>query len=175
MHCPVAGDPLKSFADGIDLGLLVIDLAQRKRLRLNGRAERRGDGFDVVTRQVFGNCPKYIPCARVPDELAAAEEASEPLRRMTLDRSQQEWIRGADTFFIATRHPHAGTTPRARGGNPGFVHVVDDGRLAWPDYSGNRMFQSLGNLESDPRAGLLFLDFERGPRTLQVTGRATVD
>jgi hypothetical protein len=58
-----------------------------------------------------------------------------------------------------------------RGGNPGFVQVVNERRLVWPDYSGNSMFQTLGNLAVDPHAGLLFMDFAGGG-TLQLTGRA---
>ena len=170
---PIAGDPLEGFGDGADVGLLVMDLTQRKRLRLNGRAERRADGFDLVTRQVFGNCPKYIQ-SRISADGDAAREAGRPQRASALDDRQQDWIRRADTFFIATRHAEAGADASHRGGNPGFVHVLDGRRLAWPDYSGNRMFQTLGNLESDPRAGVLFPDFVRG-RTLQLTGRATVD
>ena len=104
----------------------------------------------------------------------AAREAGGAQRASALDDRQQDWIRRADTFFIATRDAEAGADASHRGGNPGFVHVVDGRRLAWPDYSGNRMFQTLGNLESDPRAGVLFPDFVRG-RTLQLTGRATVD
>jgi len=91
-----------------------------------------------------------------------------------LDDSQREWIRAADTFFIATRSREAGADASHRGGEPGFVDVVDGSRLAWPDYSGNRMFQTLGNLATDASAGLVFIDFEAG-RTLQLTGRAVVD
>jgi len=170
----IAADPLaESLSDGVAVGLLAIDFARRKRLRLNGSAMVRADGFDVLTREVFGNCPKYIQSRASED----AEEAQEAARRQltsALDDRQQDWIRCADTFFIATRHAEAGTDASHRGGNPGFVHVVGARHLAWPDYSGNRMFQTLGNLESDPRAGILFLDFARG-RTLQLTGRATVD
>ncbi len=73
-----------------------------------------------------------------------------------------------------SRCAERGADASHRGGNPGFVRVLDASRLAWPDYSGNRMFQTLGNLARDGRAGLLFIDFDTG-RTLQLTGRATVD
>jgi ferredoxin-NADP reductase len=61
-----------------------------------------------------------------------------------------------------------------RGGDPGFVTVVDDGRLAIPDYPGNNHYNTIGNLELDPRAGLLFVSFATGS-LLQLTGRVTVD
>jgi predicted pyridoxine 5'-phosphate oxidase superfamily flavin-nucleotide-binding protein len=175
---PIAGDPAgDALRDGVVVGLLVIDFANRKRLRLNGSVVVRADGFDVLTREVFGNCPKYIQ-SRVSEDAEeareAAREAARPQHTSGLDDRQQDWIRCADTFFIGTRHAEAGTDASHRGGNPGFVRVVDARHLAWPDYSGNRMFQTLGNLESDSRAGILFLDFARG-RTLQLTGRATLD
>ncbi|HSD11014.1 MAG TPA: pyridoxamine 5'-phosphate oxidase family protein [Candidatus Binatia bacterium] len=171
---PNACDPLaEALGDGVAIGLLAIDFASRKRLRLNGSAVARADGFDVVTREVFGNCPRYIQ-ARVAEDGEEASEAGKPQLASTLDDRQLDWINRADTFFIATGHAEAGADVSHRGGNPGFVRVVDARHLTWPDYSGNRMFQTLGNLESDPRAGILFLDFARG-RTLQLTGRATVD
>jgi uncharacterized protein len=86
---------------------------------------------------------------------------------------QQRLIRQADTFFIASHHPEGGTDASHRGGHPGFVSVLNDDRLVWPDYAGNTMFQTLGNISVNPHAGLLFIDFERG-RTLQLTGRASI-
>jgi predicted pyridoxine 5'-phosphate oxidase superfamily flavin-nucleotide-binding protein len=90
-----------------------------------------------------------------------------------LNAEQQTCIRRADTFFIATFHPEAGADASHRGGMPGFVTVLSPNELEWPDYSGNNMFQSLGNLSVYPKAGLLFVDFEGGS-TLQLTGEAEV-
>jgi hypothetical protein len=91
-----------------------------------------------------------------------------------LDRRQAALAARADTFFIASAHPQRGADASHRGGRPGFVEVSDDGRrLTFPDYSGNRMFQTLGNLAVNPRAGLLFLDWESGT-ALQLTGRARI-
>jgi hypothetical protein len=83
-------------------------------------------------------------------------------------------VASSDTFFIATAHPEAGADASHRGGNPGFVEVSGDGTtLLWPDYSGNAMFNTLGNLVADPSAGLLFLDGKRGG-ALQITGAAEI-
>jgi predicted pyridoxine 5'-phosphate oxidase superfamily flavin-nucleotide-binding protein len=70
-------------------------------------------------------------------------------------------------------HAEAGLDCSHRGGNPGFVRATGPDTITFPDYAGNNMFQTLGNLELDSRAGLLFIDFETGS-TLQLTGRATV-
>jgi len=84
------------------------------------------------------------------------------------------WIEGADTFFVATTAPGLGADLSHRGGTPGFVRVVDDRRLVWPEYVGNSMYMTLGNLELDDRCGLLFLDWEGGD-ALHLTGRAHID
>jgi len=78
-----------------------------------------------------------------------------------------------DTMFIATTNAEGQPYIQHRGGPPGFVEVVDEKTLRVPDYVGNSMFNTLGNLTVNPRAGLVFLDFERN-RTLQLTGRAEI-
>ncbi|MDX2167339.1 MAG: pyridoxamine 5'-phosphate oxidase family protein, partial [Deltaproteobacteria bacterium] len=90
-----------------------------------------------------------------------------------LDAAQRAWIAAADTCFIATAHPTRGADASHRGGAPGFVQVVDEHTLRWPDYAGNGMFQTLGNLATRPAAGLLFVDFASGA-ALQLTGSARV-
>jgi len=67
------------------------------------------------------------------------------------------------------RNTKSKPNPSHRGGNPGFVEVLDERTLRVPDYVGNGMFNTLGNFVSNPRAGLLFIDFEGG-RTLQLIG-----
>jgi hypothetical protein len=80
----------------------------------------------------------------------------------------------ADTFFIASYHPINGADASHRGGRPGFVKVRDATTLIWPDYAGNGLFNTLGNIVEYPRVGLLFVDFASG-RTLQVAGIAQID
>ncbi len=92
----------------------------------------------------------------------------------TLGAEQLDLVRGADTFFLGTTHPTRGNDASHRGGPPGFVRVEDERTLWWPDYPGNTMFNSLGNLAVDPAASLLFLDFATG-RSLHLSGRAALD
>src|SRR6185503_17409934 len=84
------------------------------------------------------------------------------------------FVRRADTFFVASRGPDGGLDVSHRGGAPGFVESMRDGALRIPDYPGNSMFNTFGNLLRDPRAGLLFADFEHG-HVLRLTGRARLD
>ena len=173
---PPAGDPLaRTLAAGpAPAGLLAIEPQTRRRLRVNGTAELDAGGVRLRTEQVYGNCPKYIARRAVVAEGAPEAPAPAAVRRDALSPADRARIARADTFFIATAAPGGGADASHRGGSPGFVAVHDERRLSFPDYAGNTMFMTLGNLEANPRAGLLFLDWERGD-TLQLSGRATVD
>ncbi|MCZ6587847.1 MAG: pyridoxamine 5'-phosphate oxidase family protein [Alphaproteobacteria bacterium] len=102
------------------------------------------------------------------------------IRGNRLTPSQSAWISAADTFFIASGHQGEGESPTYgmdashRGGEPGFVEVVSETRIQFPDYAGNNHFNTIGNLVLDPRAGFLFVDFASGS-LLQLTGRTTID
>jgi uncharacterized protein len=171
-----ADDPLAgALADDADVGLLLIDLATRRRMRVNGRARPAGTtGLEIATREVYANCPKYIRAREVA--LPSHEGSSLPPARRgsRLTAAQIRRLAAADTLFLASRHPVAGADVSHRGGARGFVHVAAPDRLVIPDYSGNMMFNTLGNLAADPRAGLLLVDFESGG-TLQLSGRARID
>ena len=168
-----AGDPLRgAIAQGTPIGVVVLDPERRRRIRLNGRsAGPLPDAIELHVEEVFGNCPKYIQ-ARAP-EPRASDRTGAARRGTELSSAQQAWIGRADTFFIASVHGERGADASHRGGQPGFVHVEGPRRLRVPDYPGNNMFQTLGNLTADPRVGLVFADFESGA-TLQITGRAHI-
>jgi len=171
---PDPGDPaIENLLAGGPIGMLVIEPATRRRMRLNGRAQVADDGIEIRAVEVFGNCPKYIQARSCQFEPGEGIEEIVSHRGHALSERQQQWIREADTFFIASAHPERGADASHRGGHPGFVLVPDESTLLWPDYSGNMMFQTLGNVTVNSRVGLLFVDFERSG-TLQLTGRAAV-
>jgi ferredoxin-NADP reductase/predicted pyridoxine 5'-phosphate oxidase superfamily flavin-nucleotide-binding protein len=178
------GDALEgALVGGADIGILGIELATRRRNRVNGRIAENSSGNSsgaliCSVEQTFGNCPQYIrerEWRRVEDE-----PAGRPARSMRLTPTQRDWITAADTFFIASGHRGEGEDPAFgmdashRGGEPGFVQVISETRLVFPDYAGNNHFNTIGNLVLDPRVGLLFVDFETGS-LLQLSGRATID
>ncbi|WP_030757218.1 MULTISPECIES: pyridoxamine 5'-phosphate oxidase family protein [unclassified Streptomyces] len=169
-----AGDPLAEAltTDGTRIGTIALDPRTRRRMRLNGTLSATPRGFAVEAEQVFANCPKYLQ-KRQPLERVA--EGSGVVRRgEALTSDQQRTVRGVDTFFIATTAEADGVDASHRGGLPGFVEVLSPVELAWPDYAGNAMFLTLGNLTVDPRAGLLFPDWESGA-VLQLSGRARTE
>lgn len=173
---PRADDPLiANLRVDPHVGLLAIDLVRRRRYRVNGIARMPAPGvMEVAVEQAYGNCPKYIQHREPADVTDAAGSAARAVRGESLTPAQQARLARADTFFLATVHPEAGADVSHRGGSPGFLRAVDDRTLVWPDYQGNTMFMSLGNIEANARAGLLVVDFERGD-VLQLTGSARID
>ncbi len=177
---PADGDPLEgNLAVGAPVGLLGIELATRRRNRMNGTIVAASDrGFTVEVGQSFGNCPKYIQARGAltggPDSLGHTRLLRQ--EKAALSDEAVVLIRGADTFFIATAAPGAGVDVSHRGGRKGFVRVSaeDSGTvLTSPDFVGNFFFNTLGNLALNPRAGLVFIDFDAG-ETLSITGEAEV-
>ncbi len=174
--------PLDSLGAGQRMGVLGIELATRRRNRVNGVVQTvTSTGFSMRVEQSFGNCPQYIQ-ARRHDVSEAKQHPAATEEGPVLSTRAAELITAADTFFIATTSgtsaeaPNEGLDVSHRGGLPHFVQLTeDDGAtcLAWPEYRGNYMFCTLGNLERDPRAGILFVDFSTGT-TLRLTGRAAV-
>ncbi|MEN4922319.1 pyridoxamine 5'-phosphate oxidase family protein [Achromobacter spanius] len=178
---PDADDPLRAgLGPGLPLGLLGIELHTRRRNRMNGRVKAwDGERFEVAVAQSYGNCPQYIQSrdfyfSRSPSLRFAAALPEQG----GLDAAARALISASDTFFVASymdREESAGgrgVDVSHRGGKPGFVRVDGD-VLTIPDFSGNRFFNTLGNLAANPVAGLLFIDFERGD-VLQLSGRAEV-
>lgn len=168
---PITGDPLAAnLAARPELGLVVLDPRTRQRMRVNGVIGRFDDHeLQIEIRQIYGNCPKYIQLREPEADVPATPSA--PRIRPSLDARQREWIATADTLFIASFHPEGGADASHRGGMSGFVSVIGSDRLAFPDYPGNAMFNTLGNLVQYPQAGLLFVDFTSGD-VLQLTGTA---
>jgi len=164
---PHPDDPLAAdLAEGSPVALLGIELATRRRNRLNGTVSARdAAGWTVAVVQSYGNCPQYIQSR----DLHFVDGVAPPaIKGKQLSVDDQSLIARADTFFIATSNPHRedgesyGADISHRGGRPGFVRIDDNVTLTVPDYIGNFFFNTIGNLQVNPRAGLLFPDFATG-------------
>lgn len=171
-----AADPAEAgMEDGDAVGMVGVDLLTRRRNRVNGTVRRQdGKGFDLVVTQSFGNCPRYIQNRRfalVRDPDVAAQAPAVHLD--ALDARARQLITSADTFYVASYVDREDGTRQVdvshRGGKPGFVRIGDDGVLTIPDFNGNLFFMTLGNLQSNPKAGLLFVDSATGDM-LQMSG-----
>jgi predicted pyridoxine 5'-phosphate oxidase superfamily flavin-nucleotide-binding protein len=169
-----AGDPLHGLPADQPVGMVVVEFAARRRVRINGTLTHAGPGRLVIeAEQAYGNCPQYVQQRILIPGYPGRAETGSVRHGSGLSSEDIELIRGADTFFLGTTHPERGSDASHRGGPPGFVRV-DGGQLWWPDYPGNNMFNSFGNLAVDPETALLFLDFTTG-RTLQLSGTAEIE
>jgi uncharacterized protein len=173
-YIPPAADPLHALPANQPVGLIVIDFTTRRRVRINGILTFPGDGgLSVDVEQAYRNCPQYIQQRHLHIGPTNADDNHPHVwRGNTLRPEDIRLVQAADTFFLGTTHPDSGNDASHRGGPAGFVRVAPD-HLWWPDYPGNNMFNSFGNLFVDPTAALLFADF-RGGATLQLSGTATV-
>jgi predicted pyridoxine 5'-phosphate oxidase superfamily flavin-nucleotide-binding protein len=160
---------------GADVALLAIELGSRRRLRINGVVTHIDPArIDVAVHEAYPNCPKYIQ-RRIPVDAPGVRVSFEQpsTEGSTLDDARTRLIESADTLFVASRHRERGLDVSHRGGAPGFVRHLTPSRIRIPDYPGNSMFNTLGNLAVDDRAGVVFVDFEGGT-LLQMTGKATL-
>ncbi|GAW24001.1 hypothetical protein ANO14919_135800 [Xylariales sp. No.14919] len=183
------------------MAALSIDLETRDRVKLAGRfvaGAATGTAPGVANLQMvfaveeaLGNCPKYlnkkhiVPHVPAPELVRDAGSAADD--GLPLPQEAVELISKADLFFIASKHGDGTMDVNHRGGAPGFLRVfrnresnanddgADDGGLVlvYPEYSGNRLYQTLGNLREDPVAGLVIPDFNTSD-VLYLTGRTTI-
>jgi hypothetical protein len=169
---PPAGDPLHEVLGApARVGTVAVEPGSRRRIRMNGTARPTTGGLRIDLAQVYANCPRYIQ-RRAPHR--AAVTPGTPRLGGALHDEDMRFAATIDTFFVATTDADGNTDASHRGGNPGFLQVLSPTRLRWPDYAGNSMFNTLGNLEVNPRAGLLLPDWATGG-LLHVTGSAAVD
>lgn len=163
---PLAGDPLaERLAVGAPVGLLGLQPHTRRRNRANGRvAAVDAAGFTVAVEQSFGNCPRFI---HAREATYAGDAGGVEVRESSfLGAADRALVAAADTFFLASAHPDAaagadaafGVDVSHRGGPPGFAAFVGDDTFLVPDFRGNHLFNTLGNLRVNPRAGVLFID-----------------
>ncbi len=173
VHASLPGaDPLHGLPCGQPVGVVAMNFLTRRRVRINGRLASTEAGLTIDVEQAYGNCPQYIQQRRLqvgglPDDNRVRRYSGKTLRPDDI-----RLINTADSFFLGTTHATSGNDASHRGGPPGCVRAAA-GQLWWPDYPGNNMFNSLGNLSTDPTAALLFLDFGAGI-ALQLSGSAAV-
>jgi predicted pyridoxine 5'-phosphate oxidase superfamily flavin-nucleotide-binding protein len=107
------------------------------------------------------------------DTRRLADRLSDVKVHAELTDADAAYIAARDMFFLATADAEGRPTCSYKGGDPGFVAVLDPSTIAWPNYDGNGMFLSLGNTLVNPHVGLLFIDFA-GPSRMRVEGRVSL-
>jgi len=171
----VTNPSLRHLRVGALTSVLAIDLERRRRYRTNGKISRvaeKGAHVHVTlsVEETLPNCPKYIQRRSIVGRRNVTDEAVE--QGVQLPEELLEMVRSADSMFFGTANRDVGADLNYRGGNPGFVRTNGPREILWPEYRGNGMFQSSGNLEVNMQAGLLFVDFDGTGDVLEVVGTA---
>jgi uncharacterized protein len=108
------------------------------------------------------------------DTRRIADRLEEKTVRDFIDEDDRAFIEARDMFFIATADADGKPQSSYKGGDPGFVRVLDERTIAFPNYDGNGMYLTMGNLAVNPQVGLLFIDFE-GRKRMRLNGVASID
>ena len=176
---PLPGEPPDlELSVGAKISIVGIQFETCRRNRLNATVTSHAGGLlEMRVDQSYGNCPKYI---QVRNPVADADLAKVVVTESAvLSPEDTALIVASDTLLIASRAKELGDDPRAgvdinhRGGMPGFVSVLDAATIQFPDYKGNNFYNTFGNVVTDDRVGLQFLDFETGT-LLNVKGHASL-
>lgn len=171
----IVSNPTDIFFKNIELkptvGLLFHEAARRIRYRAWGIARKKENQLVFDIRMGYPSCPKHIQreIIEIPED---AKVTSASYQKGTkLGEVEKALIIEAHTFFIATQTKKGDIESSHRGGDPGFIEIQENGILRVPDYIGNSMFSTLGNIYENPKAALLFVDYKKG-ETLQLSGNA---
>ena len=177
---PLAGEPQNlQLGQGSKISIVGVEFATRRRNRLNATITSNDNGkLEMRVDQSFGNCPKYIQIRNMfPPKDTQKETVI--FTSNEIDETSRKIISSVDTLFIASRSPVINDEPKNgvdinhRGGNPGFIQILDDQTIQFPDYLGNNMFNTFGNIVGDPRVSLQLVDFENAT-LLNIKGKAEI-
>ena len=108
------------------------------------------------------------------DSTRLADKLRERVVHDTISESDREFIGRMDMFFLASVSGDGNVDCSYKGGEPGFVKVLDERTVAFPNYDGNGMFMSAGNILTNPKVGMLFVDWENQWR-MRLNGTASID
>lgn len=178
LHVPEAqrdaSDPVwANLQQDAKLGMLFIELASRRRYRVNGQLQHLdADRLQVLVQEAYPNCPKFIQ-PRTLQALVSADRAQALATGHSISPGISHIITQADTLFVASLNAETGADASHRGGAPGFVQIISERVLRIPDYAGNSLFNTLGNFAVNSASGICVPDFT-GQQLLQLTGKSRV-
>ncbi len=163
---------LKYLQKGKFIGSLIIDLATRRRIRINGVIKNiRAHNLQIYIQQAYANCPRYINRREIqgkPDLCQFSFISS----GIAINSQLKNIVEQCDTAFVASLGSN-GADVSHRGGASGFLKYEYPNKIIVPDFKGNNMFNTLGNFWLHPFGGLTIIDFTNG-HFLQLTGNINV-
>ena len=166
--------PIAMPGDSVRIGALAISLAQRRRARLNGQLNIGDQDAVLDATETFTNCRKYVAPSVALEDATHVGPAARVAIRLD-DPAVAAILARAETAFLASVSPDGSPDVSHRGGPPGFL-TLDAGAalLTWPEYVGDGMLKSAGNVRASGRVALLVVDLASGD-AIELTGRAAYE
>lgn len=161
----------KNCVENSFIGCLFIELETRRRFRINGLVKTTNNTIDIDVLEAYPNCPKYIQQRVISSPEGFFKVSSNTTTGAAFTPNIHKWITSSDTLFVGSQSTNQRMDASHRGGNPGFIEILNETTLKIPDYAGNSMYNTFGNITQNPNTGLLFIDFKT-KSTLQLTGKA---
>ena len=159
-------------AISINVGLLGLDFENRMRIRVNGKGKILNNQLQLTVNEVYSNCPKYIHNRKIVDVIEFDKKAYVQ-EYVELNHECKKLIANSNTFFISSYHMKKGADISHKGGDKGFLKVLSSTQLEFEDYPGNNMYNSLGNIYTNPHVSVLIIDFESND-ILHIKGKAKI-
>jgi uncharacterized protein len=156
----------------LNIGLLGLEFENRMRIRVNGKGKIEDNKLFLVIDEVYSNCPKYINDRKIVGKVDFFNDSILD-KYTTLVNECKKIIENSDTFFIATNHENKGSDISHKGGKKGFLKIISPTQLEFDDFPGNNMYNTLGNIYTNPNISILIVDFASND-ILHINGHAKI-
>lgn len=157
----------------LNIGFIGLEFENRMRIRVNGKGKIKGNKLHLFIDVVYSNCPKHINNRKIISEFDTFYE-SKIFTSEILDKKSKKILENADTFFLGTRHKNGDADVSHKGGKKGFLKVLSPSIFEFDDFPGNNMYNTLGNIHTNPNVSILVIDFTNND-ILHISGTATIN
>ena len=156
----------------LNIGILGLEFENRMRIRVNGEGKIKDNKLHVIIHNVYSNCPKYISDRKIVGKVDFFDN-SIIHKYVILEKACKKIIENSDTFFIASSYENKDADISHKGGKKGFLKMVYPTQLEFDDFPGNNMYNTLGNIHTNPNISILIVDFANND-ILHINGQAKI-
>jgi len=156
----------------LNIGILGLEFENRMRIRVNGEGKIKDNKLHVIIHNVYSNCPKYISDRKIVGKVDFFDN-SIIHKYVILEKACKKIIENSDTFFIASSYENKDADISHKGGKKGFLKMVHPTQLEFDDFPGNNMYNTLGNIHTNPNISILIVDFANND-ILHINGQAKI-
>lgn len=142
----------------LNIGFIGLDFENKMRIRINGKGDIKNNQLHLVIDEIYSNCPKYITDRKLKGKLDFSDEIK-LYKNSFLEGNSKHILSNTDTFFLSTIHKSKGADISHKGGKKGFLRVISSTKFEFDDFPGNNLYNSIGNIYTNPNINILAIDF----------------